>query len=960
MANGKWLKPAWKLWQQCLLAVSAAISAASAQPIELEGLVTFAGLTPGKIVFEVTAGQRRITAELPDDSPISVPLLMQSRVRIRGSAGQASTADGYSVPSRLQLGSADQLVILEPASRHWEAWPVTSITQTRSLRGVRGELVRLQGAQTQNGDPRKVLLRDDTGEIKVELVQPMVEPGWGVIEVLGEIHREPAGSMIKGAIWRKLNPAASEMSQGPSLLVTTESVHALTPGEAKASFPVRIRGVVTSRDPNGGMVQDAARGVYVLGLEQNPGQPPIKSGDYIEVEGVTARGTFAPMIRSTRVVNLGAGIFPDPVKPSWERLNNGTLDCQYVEIEGFVTEAYEVSLVLLMPEGHFGVALVPDAGLDFKSYHLPQYLRKHVRIRGTVFVTRNNETGQVRAGSFGLGNAIFGFGDPIVTLEKQIAELSQFDARAAGFHRVKVTGQVLYAGEKEYYLSDGIDAVRFVTRDDPGLVSGDRVEVIGFPRLAGSSPVLLETLVTKRGHQSLPAGRKFVPEELAAASIGTLVQLESRLLGTRTNRNEIILDLQAGSRSLSARLNRKKGEFTPIPSGSLLLLTGVYTGAGADRITGQQSDSSELLLNSPQSIEVLERPSWWTPARALTVSSLLMGALLLGAGWVISLRRQVEGRTRELKKQIEQRQKMQAEIEQVHKKLVDASRKAGMAQIATGVLHNVGNVLNSVNVSANILTENTRNSRIPSLTQLANLLEEHSPDLPRFMASDPRGQRIPRLLRNLEGHFRQEQAQQLQELDELKKHLDHMKETVAMQQSYAKNSTVYENVSLLEVIEDALKLQEGEFARHEITLSRDYDNVPPFYLDRHKVLQIVINLLTNARAACHEKPAGPRKVQVRVKGPSGGQVRVEVEDSGAGIAPENLQKIFSYGFTTRARGHGYGLHSSANAASEMHSSLSGHSEGPGKGATFVLSLPFLEHLTPAPEATPPLASHAPV
>jgi signal transduction histidine kinase len=370
-------------------------------------------------------------------------------------------------------------------------------------------------------------------------------------------------------------------------------------------------------------------------------------------------------------------------------------------------------------------------------------------------------------------------------------------------------------------------------------------------------------------------------------------------------------------------------------------ITGVYAGHRSDRVTGAEADSSELLLNSSADIGVLERPSWWTPRRALIISSSLLGVLLLAAGWGVSLRRQVDTRTAELKEEIEERKRMQSEVDQVHKKLVDASRKAGMAQIATGVLHNVGNVLNSVNVSANILTENTRNSRIRSLTQVASLLEEHSKDLPEFLSRDPRGQRIPRLLRNLEGHFRKEQTQQLQELEDLKKHLEHVKETVAMQQYYAKSSSsVYEPASLIEVVEDALRLQAAAFVRHEITVDREYAPLAPFYLDRHKVLQILVNLLGNAKDACDQKGGGNKRVVVRVRPPEAGQVKVEVEDSGVGIAPQNVQKIFNYGFTTRAKGHGYGLHSSANAAAEMRSSLSAQSEGLGKGATFILTIPW--------------------
>ena len=455
-------------------------------------------------------------------------------------------------------------------------------------------------------------------------------------------------------------------------LTTGQEVHALKPEQADAKYPTRLRGIVTSTDPNGGMVQDATRGVYVRGLKSKDASGEVRVGDDVEVQGTTARGTFAPMIDCSSVRRLGLGCLPEPVRPTWEQLNNGSMDCQYVEIEGIVTEAYPQTLVLLMPEGHFGIAIVPDAGGDVRSLVLPRYLNKHVRIRGAVFATRDHQTQSVRAGSIGLGTPVIALAEPVVTLEKGIGELLKFDARAASFHRVKVSGQIVHARDRECYLSDGTNGLRFRTRKPANLKPGDRVEVVGFPRVAGSSAVLLEASARKTGHTPLPSGRLLQPDDLSNnVNVGRLIDLRSRLLGVRTNRTDIMLDLQAGSRSLVARLDRKRGELPPLAVGSLLRVTGVYAGHGRDRVTGAEADSCELLLNSPADVQVLARPSWWTPTRALTVVSSLIGALLLVAVWVVSLRRQVEARTSELKEEIEERKRAQAEVEHVHRKLVD-------------------------------------------------------------------------------------------------------------------------------------------------------------------------------------------------------------------------------------------------------------------------------------------------
>jgi signal transduction histidine kinase len=481
-------------------------------------------------------------------------------------------------------------------------------------------------------------------------------------------------------------------SENLPTLSVTEEVHSLRPEQADANYPVRIRGVITSRDPNGGMVQDASRGVYVFGLKRCNEGADLRVADYVEVEGVTERGTFAPMIISRSNKCLGRGSLPDPIHPTWERLNNGSLDCQYVELEGFVTEAYPNSLVLLLPEGHFGIAIVPDANINVEAFDLPQYANQHVRIRGAVFATRDNQTHRVRAGSIGMGNVVIGLGDPVLTLDKQIGELLQFDARAASFHRVRVSGQVLHAREREYYLSDGSNGVRFVTKEPLSIAAGDRVEAIGFPRLAGSSPVLVEATAKKLGAESLPAGQPLTPDALDRAHIGSLVEVESRLLGVRTNRSEIILDLQASSRSLVARLERKQGDIPSLPIGARLRLSGVYAGHGKDRITGVEADSTELLLNSPANIEILERPSWWTPKRALTVIASLIGALLLGAGWVVSLRRKVEARTGELKEEIEERKRAERE------RLLEAER----SRLARDLHDELGSRITEISLLANV------------------------------------------------------------------------------------------------------------------------------------------------------------------------------------------------------------------------------------------------------------------
>lgn len=282
----------------------------------------------------------------------------------------------------------------------------------------------------------------------------------------------------------------------------------------------------------------------------------------------------------------------------------------------------------------------------------------------------------------------------------------------------------------------------------------------------------------------------------------------------------------------------------------------------------------------------------------------------------------------------------EASVELVHKQLLDASRQAGMAEVATGVLHNVGNVLNSVNVSSTLLAEKLRHSRIPSLAKVADLLREHSAHLGEFMTTDARGRQLPLYLEQLAGRLAAEQASLLGEVGCLAKNVEHIKNIVAMQQTYARPAGVTELIQPVDVVEDALRINASALARHQVRIIREYEpRLPSLTIDKHKVLQILVNLVSNAGHACAQSERAEKRLSVRLA-TGDERLRISISDNGVGIAPDNLTRIFSLGFTTRPDGHGFGLHSGALAAREVGGALLSHSDGPGLGATFVLELPL--------------------
>jgi PAS domain S-box-containing protein len=287
------------------------------------------------------------------------------------------------------------------------------------------------------------------------------------------------------------------------------------------------------------------------------------------------------------------------------------------------------------------------------------------------------------------------------------------------------------------------------------------------------------------------------------------------------------------------------------------------------------------------------------------------------------------------------RKEAEARLGEMHRTLLDVSRQAGMAEIATGVLHNVGNTLNSVNISTNQLAELIRKSRVTSLSKTAQLLREHTPNLVSFLTTDPQGQKLPGYLLALSERLIAEREALTKEVQALSESVDHIKSIVSMQQKHARAGGTIEELQVPQLIEEALRLHAISLERLGITVERQYADVPPIATDRHKLLQILVNLLSNARHALVESSRLDRKLSIRVLlAPDGQHLLIEVADNGTGIAPEHLPRIFSQGFTTKKTGHGFGLHISALAATEMKGQLRCASEGPNQGATFTLELPL--------------------
>jgi signal transduction histidine kinase len=314
-----------------------------------------------------------------------------------------------------------------------------------------------------------------------------------------------------------------------------------------------------------------------------------------------------------------------------------------------------------------------------------------------------------------------------------------------------------------------------------------------------------------------------------------------------------------------------------------------------------------------------------------------------------TLEQRVHDRTRELQEQIAEKERAHRELNETQRRLMQLSREAGMAEVATGVLHNVGNVLNSVNVSAAVLRDTVAASELPQLRRAADLLRTHAADLPGFFAGDPRAQLLPRFLDELAAQLAAEHARLATELSGLTQNIEHIKEIVAMQQSYASAAAVVEQIDPAEVFAQALNIQRASLDRGHVRVHRDFPpDLPTLATDRHNVLQILTNFVANSIHATAVNPPDRREITAQILPRADGTLAFTVRDNGVGIAPENFPHLFTLGFTTRKNGHGFGLHAGALAARALGGTIDFASDGPGTGASFTLLLP----LRPPPTRLP--------
>jgi signal transduction histidine kinase len=581
-------------------------------------------------------------------------LLMGSRIQLTGICRGAYGLNGQIVPGTVWLPDFSGIKILEMASDVWASHPVSTIHALLAANPATGTIVQVKGQVNSVNNGAIIVIHDPTGDIASRVMNSAAPAVGDFVNVVGRWDKLGTNVILDNGFSRKIT-RPSEASNPLPILTTAEAIKRLQRDEALRGYPVKLQGVVTWVGGSGFVIQDSTMGIFSEAVSSESAQG-VHAGEYLEVEGVTT-AQFSPMVLARRIVHMGLGTFPDPIRPTWDQLMNGTLDTQYAEIQGIVTAVEGRTMTLLTHDGKLQVDLPEQQNNELRGY-----ADALIRLRGCLWAVKDEDTHKLVPGEVQMHNASISvdqaapddfFDAPL----KQVSELLLFDAKASALQRVAVVGQMIHQREDEYFLMDGVNGMRFITRSPVSLQIGDLVKVVGFPVLGGPAPVLREAVARRINNTNLPAPRKLTENTLLDGSFdSTLVKVDAQLMNISEDHRNRFLGLQLGKHMFVACLSRKWGPIRA-PIGSSLEVAGVYAGQGQDRVSGRGIDSFELLLNSPDDIRVLSRPSWWTLRRMLAVVGVMAGILTVALMWIGLLRRQVEQRTGQLREEILVRQR---------------------------------------------------------------------------------------------------------------------------------------------------------------------------------------------------------------------------------------------------------------------------------------------------------------
>lgn len=910
------------------------------QWIETTGLVRVAETSRGRVTLVLwDQGRECVVYVLQTSGADRFRQFCDSEVRVRGI--NASPIENGRVEQAIVFCPSpnDLMVIKAPPFDRWNL-PVSSIDSvaSRPLGDWTNQPVRLNGQVSSYEPGKTIVIKDATGGLSAQVNQVTPIAIHQRVDLWGFLTPSASGPLLvdgyfeaaTGRVAAETPSPTSPISHQPALTSIRE-VRQLSREQANQHFPARLRGVLTYVDTDWHLafLQDGRDAIFL-----EPSQGELRSGQFVEVTGQTDGSGFAPELIQCSAAVLGTTNLPTPVHAELSDAADGHLDSRWVEMQGVVHSAHwdngRLNLKIAAADGSFSASVLdPNAqsgdGLVDALITIRGACSSVVNSRGQISGVLLQTPSRAQIDIMDEGPA-----DPFSITPVPISKIATFDAGRLVGRRTLIEGVVTVVTPSHgFYVQDASGGIRVPQAFTNECRPGDRVKVTGFQGFSDGAPCLEEANVRVEGRAQLPPGK-------AASAAGILrdgawdaqrVTLKAEVLQSHLRSALPKLVLQDGESIFTASIvdagsQRPGSELAP---GCTVQVEGVCAVQWGEIEGINEPETFRLLLSSHDHVKVLRAAPWWTLRHTLMLLGGIALGVILASVWVASLRRQVKSQTKV--------------IQEKQRELLEVSRRAGMAEVATSVLHNVGNVLNSVNVAASVVTDTIKSSAADNLKRAVDLMKEHREDLGSFVMEHPRGRHLPVFLERLAEKWRNENESVLHELRALQKNIEHINGIVAMQQNFARVGGIVDEVSVTDVLEDAALINNASLERHGIVLRRQYPTQPvTLTLEKHKLLQILVNLIGNAKNACLESPSPVKEITLRAE-QLDSKVVLTVSDTGVGISAENMGRIFSFGFTTRKDGHGFGLHSGALTARELGGSLTGRSEGPGKGAIFMLELP---------------------